>query len=124
MSNLKRSFICCVALSAISASAVTTNVWKGAASGGTWSDQANWTEPLTPTVATVYDFSKLEDGAKVVNDYVRVKTSAEQLRIEGLIFGENKGTITLEGTSDSETIFSKKSFFASSGPTVVFCRPK
>lgn len=59
MSNLKRSFICGVALSAIAASAVTTNVWNGAASGGTWSDQANWTEPLTPTVATVYDFSKL-----------------------------------------------------------------
>ena len=122
MSNLKRSFICGVALSAISASAVTTNVWKGAASGGTWRDQANWTEPLTPTVATVYDFSKLEDGAKVVNDYVCVKTSVEQLRIEGLIFGENKGTITLEGTSDSETIFSKKSFFDVPSGTIFDCR--
>ena len=33
------------------------NVWKGPSSGGLWSDPDNWTQPLTPTVATVYDFS-------------------------------------------------------------------
>jgi len=122
MKRLKKSFVCSVALSAMAVSAVTTNVWKGAVSGGIWSVQENWTETLTPTVATVYDFSKLENGAEVVNDYVRVKNTAEQLQIEGLIFGENKGTVTLKGASDSETIFSRSSFLDVPSGTVFDCR--
>ena len=46
-------------MTAIAASGVVTNVWKGSENGGMWNDQNNWTEALTPTVATVYDFSKL-----------------------------------------------------------------
>ena len=109
-------------MTAIAASGVVTNVWKGAVNGGMWNDPDNWTEALTPTVATVYDFSKLENGAEVVNDYVRVKDSVEQLQIAGLIFGRDKGTVTLSGTSTSETIFAKSSFFEVPSGTVFDCR--
>jgi len=98
-----------VVAAAISASAVTTNVWQGAASGGLWSDQANWSETLTPTTPTVYDFSTLADGSVVTNDYVYTKTTAQQLQIAGLLFGADKGTVTLFGTATSETIFPKNS---------------
>ena len=47
-------------MTAIAASGVVTNVWKGSENGGMWNVPDNWTEALTPTVATVYDFSKLE----------------------------------------------------------------
>ena len=105
MRTVKVAFVCGVALSAIAASAVTTNVWKGAESGGMWNVQGNWSEPLKPAVTTVYDFSNLTDGAVVTNNYVYTKDTAEQLKIAGLIFGESKGTVTLFGTSNSETIF-------------------
>lgn len=107
MNRLKLVGACGVAAAAISALAASTNVWQGPASGGLWSDQANWSQPLTPTVATVYDFSALADGAEVTNDYVYTKSTAEQLKIAGLVFGENKGTVTLVGTATSETIFPK-----------------
>lgn len=96
-----------VAAAVISASAASTNVWQGPASGGLWSDQGNWSQPLTPTTATVYDFSALEDGAEVTNDYICTKSEVEQLKIAGLVFGENRGTVTLVGTATSETIFPK-----------------
>ena len=107
MNRLKLVGACGVAVAAISALAASTNVWQGPVSGGLWSDRGNWSQPLTPTVATVYDFSALADGAEVTNDYVYTKSTAEQLKIAGLVFGENKGTVTLVGTATSETIFPK-----------------
>ena len=122
MRNPKIAFACGVVMTAIAASGVVTNVWEGSVNGGMWNDPDNWTEELTPTVATVYDFSKLENGAEVVNDYVCTKGSVEQLQIAGLIFGSDKGTVTLSGTSNSETIFAKSSFFEVPSGTVFDCR--
>ena len=122
MRNPKITFACGVVMTAIAASGVVTNVWKGSENGGMWNVPENWTKTLTPTEATVYDFSKLENGAEVINNYVRVKDSAEQLQVAGLIFGRDKGTVTLIGTSTSETIFAKSSFFEVPSGTVFDCR--
>ena len=98
--------------------AATTNVWKGAASGGLWSDQANWSMALSPTVPTVYDFSALSDGAVVTNTFV-YSSDAKQLAIAGLLLGAGQGRVTLFGTSASETLVSNGMFRVPSGTTLV-----
>ena len=102
-------------LTASVAVALETNVWKGASSGGLWNDQDNWTLTLTPTVSTVYDFSALEDGAVVTNTYAFTKTTAEQLKIGGLLFGANKGRVKLFGASGTETIFASGTILVPGG---------
>ena len=114
-----------VALSAVTfllgvafAHAIDTNVWKGPSTGGNWNDQDNWTLTLAPTIDTIYDFSALGDGAVVTNSYTYTKTTAEQLKIGGLVFGENKGRVKLFGTSSSETIFSTGTIFVPDGTSL------
>lgn len=94
------------------------NVWKGPSSGGLWSDPDNWTQPLTPTVSTVYDFSALSDGAVVTNTYA-YSVSAKQLVIGGLTFGENQGRVTLFGDASSQTIVKSGVFRVPTGTTLV-----
>ena len=60
----RRLLACGVAVSTTVVSAVTTNVWQGAATGGLWSEPGNWSRALTPTVETVYDFSALGGSAE------------------------------------------------------------
>lgn len=98
--------------------AATTNVWKGAASGGLWSDPANWSKTLSPTVPTVYDFSALSDGAVVTNTFA-YSTDAKQLAIAGLLLGEGQGRVTLFGSPASETLVSSGTFRVPSGTTLV-----
>ena len=89
-----------------------TITWIGPESGGNWSEAANWDKsPITwpksgsqPSDVPVWDFSKLTDGATVVNDY---NQSAEYLYVGGFVFGENAGRITLSGGATSETVFAK-----------------
>ncbi|MDY5597287.1 MAG: hypothetical protein SPG40_07300, partial [Kiritimatiellia bacterium] len=94
------------------------NVWKGSPSGGLWSDPDNWTQPLTPTVSTVYDFSALSDGAVVTNTYA-YSDSAKQLVIGGLTFGENQGRVTLFGDASSQTIVKSGVFRVPTGTKLV-----
>ena len=111
--------VLCLVLAASAGTVLAgTNVWKGPSSGGLWSDQANWTEPLTPTVSTVYDFSALADGAVVTNPY-EYSASVKQLQIGGLVFGENQGRVTLAGTDTSQTIVSSGTFLVPTGTTLV-----
>lgn len=73
------------------AGTVTTNVWK-AASGGDWSDAANW-EGATGSAPTsgFFDFSALESGATVNMDMT--------VDAQGLLFaGAATDTWTISGT--------------------------
>lgn len=115
--HLASVFACALAL-ATGGLFAGTNVWKGPASGGLWNDQANWTETLTPTVSTVYDFSALADGAVVTNTYT-YSDGAKQLRIGGLVFGANQGRVTLFGEATSQTIVSSGTFLVPTGTTLV-----
>ena len=93
-------------------SATVTITWIGSESGGNWSDSNNWDKtPITwpksgsqPSDIPVWDFSKLTDGATVVNDYDQ---STEYLYVGGFVFGGNAGRITLSGGATSETVFAK-----------------
>lgn len=115
--NMKLLFalVACVSARVCCADA---NVWKGSPSGGLWSDPDNWTQPLTPTVATVYDFSALADGAVVTNTYA-YSDGAKQLVIGGLTFGENQGRVTLFGDASSQTIVKSGVFKVPTGTTLV-----
>lgn len=115
--NMKLLFalVACVSARVCCADA---NVWKGSPSGGLWSDPDNWTQPLTPTVSTVYDFSALSDGAVVTNTYA-YSDSAKQLVIGGLTFGENQGRVTLFGDASSQTIVKSGVFKVPTGTTLV-----
>ena len=76
--------------------------WKGPATGGEWGDAANWEVSGTSSYSveellakkTVWDFTKLADGAVVSNN-----TAVTILG--GLVFSQtNAGTITLAGTKE------------------------
>ena len=117
----RRLLACGVAVSTTVVSAVTTNVWQGAATGGLWSEPGNWSRALTPTVETVYDFSALADGGDVTNDFA-YSQSAAQLKIAGLVFGAGRGRITLSGTPTSETIFAKSTSIDVPAGTTLDCK--
>ena len=117
----RRLLACGVAVSTTVVSAVTTNVWQGAATGGLWSEPGNWSRVLTPTVETVYDFSALADGGDVTNDFA-YSQSAAQLKIAGLVFGAGRGRITLSGTPTSETIFAKSTSIDVPAGTTLDCK--
>lgn len=116
-SNMKR-LLAVVACAVSGVCSADTNVWKGPSSGGQWSDPDNWTQPLTPTVATVYDFSALSDGAVVTNTYA-YSDAAKQLVIGGLTFGENQGRVTLFGAASSQTIVKSGVFCVPTGTTLI-----
>ena len=98
---LKRvSMVEIVALAGLVAAAAPlgTNVWCGAASGGDWSDSANWTAVNSTYTAEellaldcAYDICSLADGAQLTN-------KINKLKIAGLITKANQGTITLLGS--------------------------
>ena len=103
---MKRNLFVCLAAMGIAALAgfvaeaapLGTNVWCGAASGGDWSDPANWTAVNSTYTAEellaldcAYDIRSLADGAQLTN-------KINKLRIAGLITKANQGTITLLGS--------------------------
>ncbi|MBQ6010146.1 MAG: autotransporter-associated beta strand repeat-containing protein [Kiritimatiellae bacterium] len=87
---------------AVEATPLGTNIWIGPPTGGMWTDPANWktnagcayTSEFLLKTNCLYNFTALQDGAVVTND-------GTTLRIEGLRFKENQGTITLYGTETS-----------------------
>ena len=92
------ALVCLVA----GATPLGTNIWIGPPTGGMWTDPSNWktndgcayTSEFLLKTNCLYNFTALQDGAAVTND-------GTTLRIEGLRFKENQGTITLFGTTDS-----------------------
>lgn len=115
------------------AAVMGTNTWVGADSGGLWATAANWRSVASDGTANgdatttfnvdadyVYDFSSLADGAIVIGD------CANPIRIAGLTFADNRGTVTLEpdtGRSQkNDFFFSKEQAFVSvgTGTTVMF----
>ncbi len=113
-----------------------TNTWVGAATGGSWAAASNWKSVASDGTANadaattfnvdsdyVYDFSSLADGAVVTSD------GSTPIRIAGLTFAANQGTVTLkpaEGRSQDDFYFSKDQACVSvgTGTTVKFqlCR--
>lgn len=81
-----------------------TNVWIGPVTGGSWKDPANWEAKTTKgytveqlfTRYTVYDFSSLQNGAVVTNDYeggnaYNVGSSTGNTFVYGLVFTGSTG---------------------------------
>jgi len=102
-------FVVCAWIGVVAqADVMGTNTWIGAAGGGSWNTASNWrsvkadgTENADASATFnkdshyVYDFSSLADGAAVNNDC----TAA--IRIAGLVFGSDKGSITLNRGSQN-----------------------
>lgn len=110
---------CAVALATVvKALAADTLVWNGPTSGGTWEDSANWTTTSSETVAdllntaTIYDFTKLGNGATVT--YSR----NQLLLLGGLRFGANQGTVTLAVNAYYCRFVGEQSFTGGIGTTV------
>lgn len=107
-----------------------TNTWIGASGGGNWNVAANWrsvrsdgtvnedaTTTFNGTSHYVYDFSSLADGAEVLND------CTTPIRIAGLLFGANQGTVTLTRSGGKDFYFSKSGgnvIHVGAGTTVSF----
>lgn len=109
-----------------------TNTWVGATSGGSWATASNWksvasdgtdnadaTSTFNVDSDYVYDFSALKDGAVVTSD------STSPIRVAGLTFAANQGTVTLQpatGRSQDDFYFSKSqaSVSVGKGTTVKF----
>lgn len=104
MKRLITVALAALGLAAAHAAVDGTNVWVGAATGGSWSNVANWRaeSPTGKTVAellagtAVYDLRGLASGATVTNDYTLGNTvggsySATDLVIGGLIAGGEAG---------------------------------
>lgn len=102
---IERAAVCLAAAMVCLAAGATplgTNIWIGPPTGGMWTDPANWktnagcayTSEFLLKTNCLYNFTALQDGAVVTND-------GTTLRIEGLRFKENQGTITLYGTETS-----------------------
>ena len=109
-----------------------TLVWVGPASGGNWSDEKNWQvkEGDTGTVAdlltkrTIYDFSKLANGAVVINNWKggNVNAPADTLLIRGIICSGAEGdtwTITAGSNSPNQLRFSNPCEANINGGTLV-----
>jgi autotransporter-associated beta strand protein len=118
-------FLVCAGVSSASAAINGTNTWIGAASGGNWNVESNWecfladgtSSTLASTLAakTVWDFSKLTDGAVVTADCAAV--------ISGLIFAENAGTVKLADNGGNQAIGFRENptFTVPSGTVFDFC---
>ena len=83
-------FVLLLACAPIVRADVVTNVWT-AASGGTWTDPANWSDPdrlgLSDEKTAVFDLSALPSGSKVLIPFVE-----GGVRVQGLILGAAEGT--------------------------------
>ena len=108
---------------AAGATPLGTNIWIGPPTGGMWTDPANWktnngcayTSEFLLKTNCLYNFTALQDGAVVTND-------GTTLRIEGLRFKENQGTITLYGTETSNCRMQNEQQWLAGTGTVVNVR--
>lgn len=133
MTNAIRSAVAAFfAVGVLCASAAVhgTNTWIGASSGGSWKTASNWksvtsagVENPDPTTTFndasyyVYDFSALANGATVQND------CPTKIRIVGLLFGDNQGTVTLARSGGQDAYFNKSGgnlIHVGTGTTVSF----
>ena len=91
----------CLAVSyAAFAAAPATNVWTGAGGDFNWSNMSNWDnaaggDPVGCASGCVWDLTAFPAGGTLTNDF------AGNLIIRGLVFGGNKGTVTLVSKSNS-----------------------
>ena len=111
-----------------------TNVWIGAASGGSWSNAANWEAHSSKGYGveelfhryTVYDFRNLAPGAVVTMDYedgnaYNVNDSTGNTFVYGMVFSGNAGdTWTLAKGTDKRIRFTNPSYMDITGGTLDF----
>lgn len=111
-----------------------TNVWIGAASGGSWSNAANWEAHSSKGYGveelfhryTVYDFRNLAPGAVVTMDYedgnaYNVRNSTGDTFVYGMVFsGDPDDTWTLAKGTDKRIRFTNPSYMDITGGTLDF----
>ena len=111
-----------------------TNVWIGAASGGSWSNAANWEAHSAKGYGveelfhryTVYDFRNLAPGAVVTMDYedgnaYNPRDSTGNTFVYGMVFSGNPGdTWTLAKGTDKRIRFTSPSYMDITGGTLDF----
>ena len=111
-----------------------TNVWIGAASGGSWSNAANWEAHSSKGYGveelfhryTVYDFRNLAPGAVVTMDYedgnaYNPNDSTGNTFVYGMVFSGNAGdTWTLAKGTDKRIRFTSPSYMDITGGTLDF----
>lgn len=102
MKSLKHlfCFLSMVAVGSVSAAAPATNVWTGAGGDFNWSNMSNWDnaaggDPVGCASGCVWDLTAFPAGGTLTDDF------AGNLIIRGLVFGGNKGTVTLLSKSSS-----------------------
>ena len=114
-----------------------TNVWVGAASGGSWSDVRNWRAvsaagwrvPELFARYAVYDLRGLSPGAVVTFDYAggnvyNVQNTAGQMFISGLVAAGAPGDVwTVAKGTDAKVRFVKDAVLDVSGGRLDFHAP-
>ena len=90
-----------VSVSSAFAAAPATNIWTGAGGDFNWSNMANWSnadgvsDPIGCASGCVWDLTAFPAGGTLTDDF------AGDLIIRGLVFGGNKGTVTLLSKNSS-----------------------
>ena len=126
--------LACLAGGAWAVSCDGTNVWIGAASGGSWSNAANWEAHSSKGYSveelfhryTVYDFRNLAPGAVVTMDYedgnaYNVRDSTGNTFVYGMVFSGNPGdTWTLAKGTEKRIRFTSPCYIDITGGTLDF----
>ena len=134
MKKLVTCVAICIAGGAWAVSCDGTNVWIGAASGGSWSNAANWEAHSAKGYGveelfhryTVYDFRNLAPGAVVTMDYedgnaYNPRDSTGNTFVYGMVFSGNPGdTWTLAKGTDKRIRFTSPSYMDITGGTLDF----
>ena len=134
MKKLIGCALVCLAGGAWAVSCDGTNVWIGAASGGSWSNAANWEAHSSKGYGveelfhryTVYDFRNLAPGAVVTMDYedgnaYNPRDSTGNTFVYGMVFSGNPGdTWTLAKGTDKRIRFTSPSYMDITGGTLDF----
>ena len=134
MKKLIGCALVCLAGGAWAVSCDGTNVWIGAASGGSWSNAANWEAHSSKGYGveelfhryTVYDFRNLAPGAVVTMDYedgnaYNVNNSSGNTFVYGMVFSGNAGdTWTLAKGTDKRIRFCNPTYMDITGGTLDF----
>ena len=134
MKKLIGCALVCLAGGAWAVSCDGTNVWVGAASGGSWSNAANWEAHSSKGYSveelfhryTVYDFRNLAPGAVVTMDYedgnvYNVNNSLSNTFVYGMVFSGSPGdTWTLAKGTNKRIRFTNPSYMDITGGTLDF----